>query len=62
MNDFLNENGLIRLWEHITYLVGRKADKTYVDEAIAGLEQGGPVNTEDLVQDEGSFLILDCNE
>lgn len=61
MNDFLNENGLIRLWEHITYLVGRKVDKTYVDEAIAGLERG-PVNTEDLVQDEGSFLILDCNE
>ena len=61
MNDFLNENGLIRLWEHITYLVGRKVDKTYVDEAIAGLEQG-PVNVKDLVQDEGSFLILDCNE
>lgn len=48
MNDFLNENGLIRLWEHITYLVGRKVDKTYVDEAIAELERG-PANVDDLV-------------
>lgn len=33
--DYLNENGLSRLWTHIIAKLGNKVDKTEFDESIA---------------------------